>query len=86
MWGKHIKIVVLLMAMCEVLTNGHQTAETNLLQVAFLNLKSIFEKDVLRECIEAQFVMCICLFSKLLGFVVEMLQGFTLKKVVTTSS
>ena len=51
--GKQSKIVILLMPMCKVLTNGHQTMETDLLQVAFLHLKSILGEDVCRDHIEA---------------------------------
>ena len=50
----------------------------DLSQVALLHLKSILGENVLRHCINAHFVMCICLSSELLTFVVEMSQGFTL--------
>ena len=71
MWGEWGKIVISLMPMCHV--------ETDLLQVMFLHLKSILQENVSRDHIDALRVMHICLISKLFGFVVEMLQGFTLK-------
>ena len=51
----------------------------DLLQVAFLCLKSILGKNVFRDHINAHFVMHVCLSFEFLHFVVEMLQGFTLK-------
>ena len=67
------------MPTCEVLTNGHQTMKMDLLQVAFLCLKSALGENVLRDRINAHFVMRFCLSLEFLGFVVKMLQGFTLK-------
>ena len=52
MWWEQSKIVILLMPTRKVLTNGHQTAEMDLLQVAYLHLKSILGEDVCRDCIE----------------------------------
>ena len=67
------------MPMCKVLTKGHWTMKMELLQVAFLHLKSVLGEDVLKDRIDALFVMHVCLSFELLSFVVEMLQGFTLK-------
>ena len=78
-WREKHKIIVNLMPTCKVLTNGHRTMKMDLSQVAFLCLKSILGESVLRDHINAHFVMHVCLSFKLLSFVVEMLQGFTLK-------
>ena len=78
-WREKHEITINLMPMHEVLANGHQTMKMDLSQAAFLHLKSVLGENVLRDCINAHFVMCICLSFKILGFVVEMSQGFTLK-------
>ena len=49
MWREKHKIIDYLMPMCKVLANGHQTMKMDLLQVAFLHLKSIFGENVLRD-------------------------------------
>ena len=51
------KIIINLMPMRKELANGHQTAKTDLLQVAFLCLKSVIGENVLRDRINAHFVM-----------------------------
>ena len=73
------KIIFNLMPTCEVLANAHQTMKMDLSQVAFLHLKSVLGENVLRDCINAHFVMHICLSLEFLSFDVEMLQSFTLK-------
>ena len=73
------EIIINLMPMREVLANGDQTVKMDLLQVAFLCLKSFLGENVLRDRINAHFVMRVCLSLEFLSFVVEMLQGFTLK-------
>ena len=73
------EIIINLMPMRKVLANGHQTMKTDLLQVVLLHLKSILGENVLRDSVNAQFVMHICLSFELLSFVVEMSQGFNLK-------
>ena len=79
MWREKCEIIINLMPTCKVLTNGHQTVKVDLLQVAFLHLKSILGENVLRDHVNAYFVMRVCLSLEFLSFVVEMLQGFTLK-------
>ena len=78
-WREKCKIIVNLMPMREVLTNGHRTVKMDLSQVAFLHLKSVLGENVLRDRINAQFMMHVCLSLEFLSFVVEMSQGFTLK-------
>ena len=57
MWREEHKIIINLTPMREVLANGHQTVKTDLLQVAFLCLKSILGENVLRDRVNAHFVM-----------------------------
>ena len=49
MWGKHSKIIIDLVPMCEVGANGSQCVKMDLVHIAFLCLKPVLREDVLGD-------------------------------------